>query len=243
MQHAIVSREEWVEARKAHLAREKELTRLRDALAEERRMLPWVLVEKDYVFNTPDGSRTLAELFDGRSQLIVQHFMFGPDWEQGCVGCSFEADHADTANMHLQHHDVSFVAVSRAPLAKIEAYRKRMGWRFRWASSLGSDFNYDYHVSATKEDIAAGRVRYNFETSKDPGEEMPGVSVFYKDDTGRVFHTYSSYGRGNEEVLSAYMFLDITPKGRNESGPMSWVKRHDEYQPRSNPTGNCCAAK
>ena len=243
MEHRIVSRDEWIEARKAHLAKEKELTRLRDALAEERRALPWVRVDKEYLFDTPDGRKSLAELFDGRSQLIVQHFMFGPDWEQGCVGCSFEADHADAANMHLQHHDVSFVAVSRAPLARIEAYRKRMGWRFRWVSSLGSDFNYDYHVSATKEDIAAGRVWYNFEKSKDPGEEMPGVSVFYRNEAREIFHTYSSYGRGNEEVLSAYMFLDITPKGRNETGPMSWVKRHDEYEARPNPTTDCCAAK
>ena len=243
MQHRIVSRDEWLEARKAHLAKEKELTRLRDALAEERRSLPWVRVDKDYGFDTPDGRKTLADLFDGRSQLIVQHFMFGPDWEQGCVGCSFEADHADAANMHLQHHDVTFVAVSRAPLSKLETYRRRMGWRFRWVSSLGSDFNYDYHVSATQADIAAGRVRYNFQKSKDPGEEMPGVSVFCRNDAGEIFHTYSSYGRGNEEVLSAYMFLDITPKGRNETGPMSWVKRHDEYEARLNPTGDCCAAK
>lgn len=239
MQNPVVSREEWIEARKVHLAKEKELTRLRDALAEERRKLPWVRIDKAYVFDTPQGRKTLAELFDGRSQLVVQHFMFGPDWEAGCVGCSFEADHANTADMHLRHHDVTFVAVSRAPLGKLEAYRKRMGWDFPWVSSHGSDFNFDFGVSATKEDIAAGKVWYNFQPSKDPGEEMPGISVFYKNGRGEVFHTYSSYGRGNEEVLSAYMYLDITPKGRNETGPMSWVKRHDEYEAR--PPAACCA--
>ena len=240
MQNPVVSREEWIEARKAHLAKEKELTRLRDALAEERRKLPWIRVDKAYVFDTPQGRKTLADLFDGRSQLVVQHFMFGPDWEAGCVGCSFEADHANTANMHLRHHDVTFAAVSRAPLAKLEAYRRRMGWDFPWVSSYRSDFNFDFGVSATKEDIAAGQVWYNFQPSRDPGEEMPGISVFYKNERGEVFHTYSSYGRGNEEVLSAYMYLDITPKGRNETGPMSWVKRHDEYE-AAQPAVACCA--
>jgi predicted dithiol-disulfide oxidoreductase (DUF899 family) len=230
MQHAIVPREEWLAARKALLAKEKELTRLRDQLSAERRELPWVKVEKEYVFDTADGKKTLAELFEGRSQLIVQHFMFGPDWEQGCTGCSFWADHTDAAYAHLKHHDVTYVAVSRAPLAKLEAYKKRMGWRFNWVSSYGSDFNYDFHVSFTKDDLAKGKVYYNYEMAEESMEELPGDSVFYKDENGDIFHTYSSYGRGGEEVLGAYMLLDITPKGRNESGPMDWVRRHDEYE-------------
>ena len=231
MQHnQIVSPAEWLAARKQHLTKEKELTRLRDQLSAERRELPWVKVEKEYVFDTPEGRKTLADLFDGRSQLIVQHFMFGPDWDQGCIGCSFAADHVDAAYMHLKHHDVTYVAVARAPLAKLEAYRKRMGWRFKLVSSYGSDFNYDYHVSFTKDDLAKGKVYYNYEMTEEGFDELPGASVFYKDASGDVFHTYSSYGRGGEEVLGAYMLLDITPKGRNESGPMDWVRRHDEYE-------------
>jgi predicted dithiol-disulfide oxidoreductase (DUF899 family) len=234
MQHnPIVSRDEWLIARKRHLAREKELTRLRDQVNAERRELPWVKVEKRYVFDTPDGKKTLAELFDGRSQLVVDHFMLGPGWKEGCVGCSFGADHIGGALVHLEHHDVTVVAVSRAPLAEIEAYKKRMGWRFKWVSSHASDFNYDYHVSFRPEEIAKGKVYYNYETIDSTMEELPGLSVFYKDEAGEIFHTYSSYARGGEELLGTYMVLDRTPKGRNESGPhhnlMDWVRRHDEY--------------
>ncbi len=232
--HEIVSREEWTIARKALLAKEKTLTRLQDQLNDERRELPWVRVDKEYVFDTRDGRRTLAALFDGRSQLFVYHFMFAPGWEQGCVGCSFFADHVDGANLHLAQHDLTFVAVSRAPLAQIEAYRKRMGWRFAWVSSHGSDFNYDYHVSFTKDQLASGKAYYNYQPSEVSIEELPGVSVFFKDETGTVFHTYSAYARGDERGLGAYMYLDLTPKGRNETGPnhnlTDWVRRHDEYQ-------------
>jgi predicted dithiol-disulfide oxidoreductase (DUF899 family) len=234
MQHQIVSREEWIAARKQLLKKEKELTKLRDKLSAERRELPWVKVEKEYVFDTTEGKKTLAELFDGRSQLIIQHFMFGPDWEAGCVGCSFGADHVDAAYMHLKHHDVTYVAIARAPLATLEAYRKRMGWRFPFVSSYGSDFNYDFNVSFTKDDLAKGKVYYNYEMTEASIDELPGASVFYKDEKGDVYHTYSSYARGGEEVLGAYMLLDMTPKGRNETGPnynlMDWVRRHDEYE-------------
>jgi len=231
--HRVVTREEWLAARKAHLLKEKELTRLRDKLSAERRALPWVKVEKEYVFDMTEGKRTLGDLFEGRSQLIVHHFMFGPGWEAGCVGCSFTADHMEGALAHLEHHDVSVVRVSRAPLAEIEAYRQRMGWRVKWVSSNGNDFNYDYHVSFTPEDVAKGKVYYNYDVREFQSEELSGLSVFYKDAKGDVFHTYSTYGRGDELVDSAYMLLDMTPKGRNETGPYynlgDWVRRHDEY--------------
>jgi len=233
MQHEIVSREEWTAARKVHLMKEKELTRLRDKLSAERRALPWVKIDKTYVFNTPNGKRTLADLFEGRSQLIVQHFMFGPDWDAGCSGCSFSADHIEGALVHLEHRDVSFVRISRAPLAKLEAYRKRMGWRGRWASSFDSDFNYDFHVSFTPEQAAQGKVYYNYEVRDFQSEELSGLSVFYKNAKGDVFHTYSTFGRGDELVDTSYMLLDLTPLGRNETGPnynlADWVRRHDEY--------------
>lgn len=229
----IVSRSEWIAARKRLLEREKQLTRERDALNEERRMLPWVPVEKDYVFDSLEGKQTLADLFDGRSQLIIHHFMFGPGWKAGCPGCSFSADHMEGPLVHLEHHDVSLVRVSRAPLAEIEAYRRRMGWRVRWVSSVGSDFNYDFHVSFTPEQIAAGEVYYNYRMAKGEMEDLSGLSVFYKDADGGVFHTYSTYARGDERVDSTYMLLDMTPKGRNETGPYfnlgDWVRRHDEY--------------
>jgi predicted dithiol-disulfide oxidoreductase (DUF899 family) len=229
----LVSRDEWLTARKELLKQEKELTRQRDALSAKRRELPWVRVEKEYVFDTPKGKQTLANLFDGRSQLVVNHFMLGPGWKEGCVGCSFGADHIEGALVHLEHHDVTVVVVSRAPLHEIEAYKKRMGWRFNWVSSYDSDFNYDYHVSFTKEDVTQGRVYYNFEMTEALIEELPGLSVFYKDAAGDIFHTYSSYARGAEELLGTYMVLDLTPKGRNETGPnhnlMDWVRRHDEY--------------
>lgn len=242
MQHPVVSRAEWLAARTALLAREKECTRLRDRLAAERRALPWVKVDKAYVFEATDGRKTLADLFEGRSQLIVQHFMFAPDWEEGCVGCSFGADHADAAYMHLKHHDVTYVAVSRAPIAKLESYRKRMGWRFKWVSSAGSDFNFDFHVSFRPEDMATGKVYYNYEMIDAGIEDLHGASVFYKDPSGVIFHTYSQYGRGGEEALGAYMLLDITPNGRNENGPnynlVDWVKRHDQYA--AEPADACC---
>ncbi|MDN3523545.1 DUF899 domain-containing protein [Halomonas ramblicola] len=225
----VVSREEWLAARKAHLRNEKALTRLRDLVAAERRELPWVKLDKTYVFDTLEGKRTLAELFGGNSQLIVHHFMFGPDWEAGCPSCSMEADHAEGAVVHLEHHDVSYVRVSRAPLDRIEAYRRRMGWRARWVSSCGSDFNYDFHVSFTPAQLAEGRVLYNYAWTEGY-EELPGLSVFYQDEHGEVYHTYSSYARGNEEVNGAFIYLDITPKGRNETRIMDWVRRHDEYE-------------
>ena len=230
--HKIVSREEWTAARKAHLAHEKELTRARDRLSAERRELPWVKVEKNYVFDGPNGKETLANLFGGRSQLIVNHFMLGPGWKEGCIGCSFGADNVQGALVHLARRDVAYVAVSRAPLAEIEAYKKRMGWDFKWVSSYGNDFNYDFHVSFRPEDRANGKVEYNYEMTEVSIDELSGNSVFARDDAGDIFHTYSNYGRGDEEQLVTYALLDMTPKGRDE-GPngnlMVWVKRHDEY--------------
>jgi predicted dithiol-disulfide oxidoreductase (DUF899 family) len=220
-------------ARKELLAREKQLTRQRDEIDRERRELPWVKVEKNYIFEGPNGSETLADLFGGRTQLIVSHFMFGPGWSEGCVGCSFRSDHVDGCLAHLEHHDVSLVTVSRAPFAEIEAFRRRMGWKFKWLSSSGSDFNYDYHVSFTPEEIATGKVYYNYETRDFLSEELSGLSVFYRDETGDIFHTYSTYGRGDELVDGTYMYLDLTPKGRNETGPHhnlgDWVRHHDQY--------------
>jgi predicted dithiol-disulfide oxidoreductase (DUF899 family) len=230
--HRIVSRDEWLSARKALLAREKELTRARDELSRARRALPWVRIDKTYVFDGPAGRETLADLFGGNSQLIVQHFMFAPGWGEGCVGCSFGADHVDGARRHFEHHDVAFAAVSRAPIAEIEAYRARMGWGFKWVSSHDSDFNYDFNVSFTPEQLAAGPVTYNYTPTSQAMSDEPGFSVFLKDDTGAIFHTYSSYGRGNEEIIGAYMFLDLTPNGRNETinGNLTdWVRRHDAY--------------
>jgi predicted dithiol-disulfide oxidoreductase (DUF899 family) len=234
LQHPIVSRQEWLAARRALLVKEKEATRLRDKINAERRALPWVKVEKAYAFETPAGTKTLADLFDGRSQLLVYHFMMGPDWAAGCPGCSFLADHLDGALPHLEHHDVTLTAVSRAPLAKIKAYKHRMGWRFDWVSSHGSDFNYDYHVSFTPEDLATGKVFYNFTEIGSPADahdELPGLSAFAKDAAGNVFHTYSSYARGPEELIGTLMILDRAPKGRNETTTMDFVRRHDEYQP------------
>jgi len=241
--HAVVSREQWLAARQALLAKEKEFTRLRDRLAAERRALPWVKVEKAYMFDTTDGPRSLADLFDGRSQLVVDHFMLGPGWKEGCVGCSFGADHIEGGLVHLSHHDVSFVAVSRAPLAEIETYRRRMGWRFKWVSSQGSDFNYDYNVSFTPESLAKGKVWYNYAAIDAGIDELPGLSVFARDEAGDIFHTYSSYARGTEELLTTYMVLDLTPNGRNETGPnhnlTDWVRRHDEYEDAKG-AASCC---
>jgi len=231
MEHPVVSREDWLAARRQLLSREKELTRLRDELSAARRALPWVRVEKDYVFDTPDGPATLADLFDGRSQLMVYHFMFGPGWEQGCPSCSFLSDHIDGANWHLPQRDVTLLAVSRAPLAQIEAFKERMGWRFKWVSSYRSDFNYDFHVSFTEGQLAQGKVDYNYDL--DEGyDELPGLSVFYKDETGAVFHTYSTYARGLDLLVGAYNYLDLAPKGRDEAAlpwTMAWVRHHDSY--------------
>lgn len=230
--HAVVSQSEWLAARKKLLAKEKEYTRLRDALAAERRALPWVRVEKNYVFDTPAGKKSLADLFDGRSQLIVYHFMFGPEWNEGCPSCSFIADGFDGAAVHMAQRDVSFTAVSRAPLAKIEAFKHRMGWRFGWVSSHGTDFNYDFHASFTKEQQSKGKVDYNFDMVEFPSAEAPGISVFYKDENGNVFHTYSTYARGVETGLNTYSYLDLVPKGRDEDDlpfSMAWVRHHDRY--------------
>jgi predicted dithiol-disulfide oxidoreductase (DUF899 family) len=228
----VVSRAEWLAERKELLAEEKKLTRMRDALAQKRLELPWVKVDKEYSFDTPQGKKTLADLFQDRSQLIVYHFMFGPGWGEGCVGCSFYSDHVDGALQHLEQHDVSYVAVSRAPLAEIEPFKKRMGWKFNWVSSFGSDFNYDYHVSFSKEDTAKGKLYYNFSMQDVSSEELPGTSVFYKDENGDIFHTYSQYARGGEGAIGTYQFLDIAPKGRNETGRGNlgdWVRHHDRY--------------
>ena len=241
MQHQIVSRDEWLVARKAHLAAEKAFSKGRDEIARRRRELPWLKLEKPYVFDGPAGKETLADLFDGRSQLIVHHFMLGPRWTAGCPGCSFTADHIEGALVHLEHHDVSVVTVSRAPLAEIEAYKRRMGWRVKWVSSDGSDFNYDYHVSFRPEDVARGEVYYNYDVRDRQIDELSGLSVFYKDDTGDIFHTYSTYARGYEMIDTTYMLLDMTPKGRNETGPhfnlSDWVRRHDEYDDRKGARG------
>lgn len=229
--HQVVSQEDWLKARKALLAMEKEETKLRDKVRAERLALPWVKVEKTYTFETPEGRKTLADLFDDRSQLIVYHFMYGPDWEAGCPGCSFMADHIDGMLPHLNNHDVTMIAVSRAPLEKLLAYRKRMNWKFPWVSAFGSDFNFDYHVSFTKEALASGKVMYNYRETDaaDAHDELPGLSAFFKDEDGAVYHTYSDYARGGEEALGTLMILDRAPKGRNETGTLSFVKRKDEY--------------
>lgn len=228
----VVSREQWLEARKAHLLKEKELTRMHDALAAERRSLPWTKVDKAYTFDTPAGKRTLAELFGRHSQLVVYHFMFGPEWNEGCPSCSFVSDHLDGAVPHLAARDVALTMVSRAPLGKIQAFKSRMGWRFPWVSSHGTDFNADFGVSFTKEEMARGGVNYNYTVQPFPSEEAPGVSVFYKDAAGDVFHTYSTYGRGVEPLLGTYVILDMAPKGRDEDHlpfGMAWVRYHDRY--------------
>jgi predicted dithiol-disulfide oxidoreductase (DUF899 family) len=231
MPHQIVSREEWLAARKALLAREKAFTKERDALSQERRRLPWVQVDKSYLFEGPAGKETLVDLFAGRSQLLVYHFMFGPDWEEGCPSCSFWADNYNGAVVHLSHRDVSLVAISRAPLEKLESYRKRMGWSFKWVSSYGNEFNRDYHVSFTPEEQKTAI--YNYKPSGFVSSEAPGVSVFSKGAEGQIFHTYSCYARGLDMLNGAYHLLDLVPKGRDEQGlpyPMAWVRRHDQYQ-------------
>src|SRR5713101_2689670 len=228
----IVSQAEWLAARKELLSKEKQFSRQRDELSRQRRELPWEKVEKEYLFDGPNGKETLADLFGGRSQLMVYHFMFGPGWEVGCPSCSFLSDHIDGSVVHLAARDVRLLVVSRAPLAQIEAFKKRMGWRFKWVSSYGNDFNRDFHVSFTKEEQAKGRMIYNYVEQKFPSEEGPGTSVFYKDAAGNVFHTYSSYGRGLDMLIGAYNWLDLAPKGRDEAGlahTMAWVRHHDKY--------------
>ncbi len=230
--HEVVSREAWLAARKQLLDKEKEATRLRDLLSAERRRLPWVQIEKRYLFAGPDGKESLADLFAGRSQLVIYHFMFGPDWQEGCPSCSFVSDHIDGTLAHLSARDVTMVVVSHAPLAKIAAFKQRMGWRFKWVSSYGSDFNRDFHVSFTQEELARGRVNYNYTMQEFPSEEAPGLSAFYRDSGGEVFHTYSTYGRGVEPLMGTYMILDLVPKGRDEDHlefAMEWVRYHDRY--------------
>jgi predicted dithiol-disulfide oxidoreductase (DUF899 family) len=230
--HPVVSREQWLAARTAFLAKEKEFTRLRDELARERRALPWEKVEKPYAFDGPGGRRSLADLFGTRSQLVVYHFMFSPEWDEGCKSCSFWADNFNGVGIHLAHRDVSFAAVSRAPLAKIEAFRKRMGWSFPWFSSFGSDFNHDFGVSFTPDALQGGTAVYNYTGA--PGmADREGVSVFYRDAGGAVFHTYSSYARGIDVLNCAYNYIDLTPKGRDEdalSFTQAWVRHHDRYE-------------
>ena len=231
----VVTPAEWLSSRKKLLAKEKEFSKLRDELSRTRREMPWERVEKNYVFDGPHGKETLADLFDGRSQLIVYHFMFGPGWKEGCPSCSFISDGFDGTLPHLAARDTTLAVVSRATLPEIEAFKKRMGWRFKWLSSFGSDFNSDYHVSVSKEDMAKGKTEYNYAMVEFPSEEGPGASVFYKNEAGEIFHTYSTYARGLDILLTTYNLLDLTPKGRDEEGmqphAMAWVRHHDRYKP------------
>jgi len=241
-QHQIVSREEWIAARKAHLAHEKEFTKVRERLAEERRQLPWVKVDKNYVFDGPAGKVTLAELFRGRPQLVVQHVMFAPDWEAACKSCSFWVDGFERMVPHLAARDTSMAAISLAPVAKLEAFKKRMGWTFDWVSSSDNDFNHDYGVTFTREEIDHGEQKYNFGTTPFYGPELPGISVFFRDESGSVFHTYSCFARGLDMMNAAYQYLDLTPLGRHEEGlpyPMDWVRLRDQYQADAAKAG-CC---
>ena len=231
--HEVVCRSHWREARTSLLAKEKELTRQRDELSRLRRELPWEPAGNRYIFTGREGDQSLSDLFEGRNQLVIYHFMFGPDWKEGCPSCSLLGDHFDGSLIHLANRDVSFVAVSRAPWPQIEAFQKRMGWRFKWVSSYGNDFNFDYGVSFQKEQRVDGKVEYNYGMQEFPSDEAPGLSVFYKDSAGDIFHTYSTYGRGLDSFIGAYNFLDLTPKGRDEGGlpyPMSWVRHHDRYE-------------
>ena len=228
-----VSREEWLNARRELLAKEKEFTRLRDQLSEQRRALPWVRVELDYMFQCPDGEKSLSDLFDGRSQLIVYHFMYGPEWEEGCPSCSFWADGFDRIDIHLAHRDITLIAVSRARLETLQAYRERMGWSFKWVSSLGSEFNYDFNVSYTPEEMEKGEMTYNFGVTSFPSDEAPGISVFYKTGAGEIYHTYSCYARGLDMLNGAYHYMDLAPKGRDEAElpyTMAWLRRRDQYE-------------
>jgi len=254
----VVSQTEWLAARKEFLAKEKEFTRLRDELSRQRRELPWERVEKHYEFDSARGKVTLGDLFDGRSQLIVYHFMFGPGWQEGCKSCSYLADHFDALTIHLANRDTTLVAISHAPLAEIEAFKKRMGWKFQWVSSSGTDFNYDYHVTFRPEEMAGGKVEYNYALTEFPSDEAPGASVFARDGAGHIFHTYSTYARGLDILVGVYNFLDLVPKGRDEEGlahTMAWVRHHDRYgegyfvdptQPYVPPArtgGSCCSGE
>jgi len=230
--HKVVSANEWLEARKQFLIQEKEFTRIRDQLSRQRRELPWVKVEKNYVFEGPDGKTTLADLFEGRSQLVVYHFMYAPDWERPCRSCSFWADNFNGIGVHLNHRDVTMVAISRAPSEKLEAFKRRMGWNFKWLSSGNNDFNHDYHVSFTPEELK-GQLDYNYEKWEPDSSDLPGVSVFYKDRDGNIYHSYSAYARGIDILNTAYNYLDLVPKGRDEAGldfSMAWVRFHDNYE-------------
>lgn len=229
--HHVVSKDEWLKARTALLTAEKELTRKRDELSRQRRELPWVRVEQNYVFEGPNGPETLVDLFAGRSQLIVYHFMLGPDWEEGCKSCSFLADHFDATRIHLAHRDVTLAVVSRAPMPRIQAFQKRMGWQFPWVSAFATSFQHDYGVHFTKEELAGG-ANYNYGNTRFGAEEAPGLSVFYQDKAGAIFHTYSVYARGLDALIGTYQFLDLVPKGRDEDGlpyTMAWLRHHDRY--------------
>ncbi len=231
--HPVVSRDARIEARKRLLAKEKEFNRPRDELSAERRALPWEPVNRRYVFEGPNGSETLADLFAGRSQLIVYHFMLGPGWEEGCRGCSFWADNFNGIDIHLAHRDVTLIAISSAPIDRISAFKRRMGWSFKWVSSAGSDFNRDYHVTFTPEEVAKGDVLYNYAWTSTSDTERPGISVFYQAADGTIYHTYSTYARGLDMMNGAYHFLDLAPKGRDEAGlshPMTWLRLHDRYE-------------
>jgi predicted dithiol-disulfide oxidoreductase (DUF899 family) len=248
---AVVPHDQWLTARKTLLQHERELTHFRDRIAAERRALPWERIEKSYVFDAPEGRRTLADLFEGRRQLLVQHFMLGPGWEQGCPSCSYMADHTDGMTLHLGARDTTLVAVSRAPLDEIERFRRRMGWKFAWVSSHPSDFNFDFGVSFTAEQQARDDVEYNYGTQPMKAEELPGISAFIRDDAGDVFHTYSTYGRGVEAMMGTYSLLDLTALGRHEEGlsfPMAWVRHHDRYETPPTPkaqahSSSCCAER
>jgi len=238
----VTSREEWLRARKALLAKEKALTRHRDAVNAERRRLPMVRIDKPYVFDGPAGKAGLLDLFEGRRQLIVYHFMFDPAWNEGCPSCSFMADHADGMTVHLAHRDTTFVAISRAPLAEIQRFRQRMGWQFKWVSSNANDFNFDFGVSFTPEEKLKNKVTYNYGTQPFESDELPGISVFYKDDAGQVFHTYSTYRRGVEVMMGTYNLLDLTSKGRDEEPGegMAWLRHHDRYEDGPKASASCC---
>jgi len=244
--HPVVSRERWLQARQALLVREKALSALSDQVARERRALPWVRIDKRYVFEGAEGARTLDQLFDGRSQLLVQHFMLGPGWEQGCPSCSYMADHLDGMLAHLAARDVTVRVVSRAPYAAIARFRQRMGWQFAWLSSHGSDFNHDFGVSFTPAQQASGAVDYNYRMQPFPQAEAPGISVFIRNAAGEVFHTYSTYGRGVEVMMGTYRLLDLVPRGRDEDGlahTMEWVRHHDRYMPAPQAAAACCHAR
>jgi predicted dithiol-disulfide oxidoreductase (DUF899 family) len=244
-EHSVLSYDEWFAAHKAHFEKEKAYSKYREQLASERRALPWLKIDKNYVFETEIGSQSLSELFNGRSQMIVYHFMLAPHDGHRCTGCSFLADHIDATDMHVRHHDVSFVVVSRAPLFEILPYKKRMGWRFNWVSTAGNDFNYDFQVSFTPEQIASGHVMFNYHDGSVGGPDRGGVSIFFKNAEGEIFHTFASRGRGGENVIGTYGYLDMLPKGRNENGPhgnlADWVKLHYEYVDDPKVSQSCCS--